>query len=182
MGASSIYGIDIDQQSVNCAQLNFQNSLWCDSLKTCVADLSLDNPSTLKWLQEFNPNYIISNPPFFKNSLLSENDNKNRTRHQLNLNFYTIAQLAQQVLSQSGKIALIFPVLNEEEVTEIMLSTEFYPSRILRYRNQVQSELKRVIIEFSRVKQIPEEKEFYLYEKSGKRSLEYHQLTDPFYI
>jgi tRNA1Val (adenine37-N6)-methyltransferase len=102
---ATVDAIDIDEQSVAEADINFKNSPWANRL-------SVFNDS----LQHFSKNnpgkydLIVSNPPFFQNSLLPANNRLGIAKHNQMLNFRDFLQCAYRLLNNTGEISLILPI------------------------------------------------------------------------
>lgn len=102
---SHITAIDISEDAYNCTYRNFKNSPWTDRLQCYNASL-----------QKFAYNYkkskfdiIVSNPPFFKNSLLSPHDYKNIARHDLHLPVCELFESSHCLLHNNGTLWVIIP-------------------------------------------------------------------------
>lgn len=78
--------------------------------------------------------YIVSNPPFFKDSLLSPSTSRNNARHTISLNYETLFSKSTNLLKPKGKIAIIFPYELENYIFSIALFYQFYPIRITRVK------------------------------------------------
>ncbi|MDL2241099.1 methyltransferase, partial [Bacteroidales bacterium OttesenSCG-928-K22] len=101
---AEITAIDIDENSFNEATENFINSPWSNRMET--KHISLQN---------FHQNHkkkfdlIISNPPYFENSLKSGNQLKDLARHNDNLPFNVLAFCVEELMSKEGKFICILP-------------------------------------------------------------------------
>lgn len=101
---SGITAIDTDAQACEEAAENVQHSPWAD--RVTVIHISL---------QEYAGrssgmfDLLISNPPYFSNSLLSPSGKRNLARHDVALGIHDILISARNLLKQSGSLALILP-------------------------------------------------------------------------
>jgi len=105
-----IDAIDIDQSSVSEAGINFQNSPWSSRLRTIH--------TSVQDFSQLRQNYydlIVSNPPFFQNSLLPKNTKLQLAKHNQQLDFESLLVSTNLLLAKTGKIAVILPV-NETEI------------------------------------------------------------------
>ena len=97
-----IDGIEIDQGGYSDMKKNFEYSKWPTRLY----------PHNIS-LQSFEPkkkyDLIISNPPFFNNSLKSNNQKKMNARHTSELSFEEISAFSKRHLSDKGYLAVILP-------------------------------------------------------------------------
>jgi tRNA1Val (adenine37-N6)-methyltransferase len=112
---ASVDAVEIDVQAAETARKNFMESNFSSRLK------SFQNS-----FQDFSQSYpdkkydlIVSNPPFFTNSLKNPDPQKHLARHTVEGLFYDLIQFAKNHLSASGTCYFILPpdaatqVLNE---------------------------------------------------------------------
>ena len=107
----NIDAIDIDNKACIDAQRNFNNSPWETS---DLINLSLYNYP----LQEFNEkkyNLIISNPPFFIDSLKPSSESKTNARHTDSLTQDDLIKGVIKLIKPNGIFALVLPY-NEGEL------------------------------------------------------------------
>jgi len=106
---AKITGIDIHSGSLQDANENFRASEWNSRLG--VKHISL---------QEYAPTHkktfdlIVSNPPFFINSLLPPGSKKKLAKHSGELSFQEVAEASAALLKPEGSLALILPYENRE--------------------------------------------------------------------
>lgn len=94
--------IEIDAESAKDCALNFTESLWSDRLSVFTSDfLSF----------EFKKKYdlIISNPPFYHNGLLNQNERTARSKHAEHLPFDQLFQKVTDILTDDGHFWIVFP-------------------------------------------------------------------------
>ncbi|HPF64257.1 methyltransferase [Lentimicrobium sp.] len=102
---ADIIGIDIDTTSVEVAHRNFSRSPWSGRLTVfnlSLQDFCTRNPSQF--------DHILTNPPFFVNSLKAPLASRNRARHNDELPFPELARCCHQLLKTEGKLSLVLPV------------------------------------------------------------------------
>lgn len=104
---SQVMGIEIDEAACDEASENFLQSSWNDRLSAFNGDVLED---------EFNQQFdlIVSNPPYYENSLLSEDDRTSRAKH---AEFLPVDQLLRKVvtiLSEIGTFWVIVPFGNTQ--------------------------------------------------------------------
>jgi tRNA1Val (adenine37-N6)-methyltransferase len=112
-----ITAIDIDRESIDEAAASFANSKFRQRLT--AIQTSLQNFAKTP-LQNFD--LIVSNPPFFENSLLSDKINRNISRHNINLTLEDLALCSSTLLSSNGTLALILP--NKETTKFLLISAQ----------------------------------------------------------
>lgn len=153
-----IDAIDIDKDSTHEAQKNFESSPWPHRLKSIHTSLA----NFVSGSDQKKYDLIVSNPPFFQNSLLPENDHLKIARHNVSLTLQGFAGGASYLLSENGRLAAILPsdvapaFCSVVEGYGLFLNTQ---TIIIPKPNKAP---KRLILEFSRMQ---------------ARQVQTHQLT-----
>jgi tRNA1Val (adenine37-N6)-methyltransferase len=170
-----IEAIDVDENACKQAKINFENSPFRDRLRIeerAFQDFSSPYPYDL----------LVSNPPYFSNSLKSPDNSRNFARHNDSLTLSDLFKKSASLLNPQGKLALILPFENLENANDLAAENQLYPCRktiVLSVPNQPP---KRVLLEYSLHKTDLQENELYI-EKSPKVfSEEYIALTKDFYL
>jgi tRNA1Val (adenine37-N6)-methyltransferase len=91
-----ITAIDIDEGAINQSVVNVQASPWAERIEVLLADLrtySLDE----------HYDHIVSNPPFFNDSLSSPDEQRAVARHSLTLSYDDIVVAALRLLRPGGR-------------------------------------------------------------------------------
>lgn len=138
---AQVVGVEIDPSSVEDAKFNINRSPWSNRLKVITEDILKYSPPHLFDL-------IISNPPFFKDSLKPDNQGRAGARHDLSLDLKDLLFVASNLLSSKGVFTLVFPYDREEELFNMASKFALYPHRILRSRNKPSAVIKRTFVEF----------------------------------
>ena len=98
----NIDAVELDEAAYQQAKENFKNSLWKERLSIYNADINTFH---------FNKKYdvIVSNPPFFENSLKSDNRLKNFARHTTSLSYAELAKIVSVNLIENGIFYILLP-------------------------------------------------------------------------
>lgn len=171
---ADIVAIDVDKAATECAARNFERSPWAERLSAkCVRvqDFADD--------ERFDA--IISNPPYFLDSLLSPSQQRTMARHAVTLTFEELSDSVCRLLSDDGHFTLILPT------EEMAIFEAITPLSISRYCNVYSIEggsVKRVMAEFRRRKTtLPKVEELTIeLPVRGQFTAEYRQLTKDFYL
>ncbi|MEI6434005.1 MAG: methyltransferase [Bacteroidota bacterium] len=172
-----IDAIEIDKQSINEAQSNFLNSPWTSRINPIHDDVAAYSRQT-----EIRYDFIISNPPFFKNSLKSPELRKNQARHDIALSNEELIKAVDRLLSITGRFSTILPAniisgfigICEKHNLHAMRRTDVFP--------KPDSRIKRVLMEFSRYNNpVPIQSEMIILNSEGKFSLDYLELTSGYH-
>lgn len=173
-----ITAIDIDEPSITQAQKNFTNSLWSSRINASVAayqDFALATPGTF--------DLIITNPPYFVNSLKAPHAPRSNARHNDGLPFTALAALSFQLLKENGRLSLILPVNEAELFKKIALGCGFQLTRQLSVIAVAYKSPNRLLMEFSKnpIDKITIES-LTIRNKNGSYTDAYKKMTEGFYL
>ena len=172
--AGYIAGVDVDEASAQRAAANFAASPWSGRLHACaspIQDFETDEPFDL----------IISNPPYFVDSLLSPDKRRTAARHTASLPFDELDAAVRRLLSSDGRAALILPT---EQMDDFASLTSLRMIRRCDVRSVPDGAVKRVMAEFARSATDAMRREELVIEtcERGVFSDEYRRLTKDFYL
>ena len=173
-----ITGIEIDDLSCPEAKENIKNSPWNDRIR--IQNISLQDYNK-KNKGKFD--LIVTNPPFFANSMKPPELNRANARHQDNL---TSGELFASVINllnpDRGIFSLIIPFDQKNQIQKIAESVALYPARITNIRPNPAGPFKRCMMEFSFKSTQAEEDEMIIELERHKYSDKYKELTRDFYL
>ena len=173
-----ITAIDIDQPSIKQAQENFTVSPWTSRLNASVNNFQ-DFASSVPDIFDL----IITNPPYFVNSLKAPHVPRSNARHNHGLPFVELAALSFQFLHEDGRLCPILPVNEAELLTEIALSCGFYLIRQLSVTPVANKQPNRLLMEFSKIttdKVVVES--LTIRNEDGSYTSAYKSMTSAFYL
>jgi tRNA1Val (adenine37-N6)-methyltransferase len=173
---ADIIGVEIDADSAKDCEINIENAPWRERLKILRVDIRDYNPKV-----KFD--MIISNPPFFTNSLLPPKDARARARHDSELHIEELLISVSRLLEREGVFAIVFPYLREKELLSEAEKYGLYPFRVLRTKNNPDAVLKRSFIAFRKHSNVQWEEEIMeIRNKQNVYSETYKELTKDFYL
>lgn len=100
---SIITAIEIEQDAFEETVYNFAQAKWHKNLNAIHTSLQNFNPKT-------SFDFIITNPPYFVNSLHNQSNKKTTARHTSALSFQDIIHFVKKHLDKQGNLALILPI------------------------------------------------------------------------
>lgn len=174
--SAQIDAVEIEEASYHEAVLNAANSPWSHRLSIYHGAI-----------QDFNPDrrydLIVSNPPFFRNSLKSPVASRNTARHTESLSHNALLENAARLLTPQGRLCVILPDREGLEFVARARDYGLFCLSQLEVRSREQSNLERRLLELTRM-QPPsmETGEMYLYGAANERSVAYETLTRNFYL
>jgi tRNA1Val (adenine37-N6)-methyltransferase len=139
-----IVAIDIDKDSTEQARLNVAESTYASQIK--VEHISFQDLA-LSSTQKFD--LIVSNPPFFVDSLKSTNDGRTMARHNDLLSFEDLLKGVKKLLNEKGKFCLILPKNEALLFRDLATSKGLYLSKLMRIRTRPEKDSeKRHLMQF----------------------------------
>ena len=175
---SKIDAIDIDLNSIKEAKKNFANSPWSKNLSAVHASLS-DFTNQSKKIYDL----ILSNPPFFNNSLKSPIESKNLSKHTSALTHEELLSRVKNLISTDGVFVVIIPYDQMDLFANLALIQSLYCTKKLIIFPTPQKKENRIILEFSQYKpNNVEEENLTIRDNSGNFTQQYKQLTRDFYL
>ncbi len=167
---AEVEGIDIDEAAVEQAREN--------GVKAYCARL-----------QEWQGSYdlIVSNPPYFQNSLKNPDEGRKTARHTDTLSYAELVKHSARLLKEDGQLAVILPAEAEAEVRQLAAAERLYLTRATRVYSKESKPVRRVLLCFAKLKiedfkfQILEDA-LVLEDEKGGRSAAYSELCKDFYL
>jgi tRNA1Val (adenine37-N6)-methyltransferase len=140
-GGAKVVGVEIDADAARQAQENADATNW---------DIQIFNNSIQSFAEntEEKFNLIVSNPPYFINSLKAPEKNRNTARHTDELSFQDLAHCASKLLSADGKFSVIIPYSSENEFINIAEKEKLQVETIVHVIPKSGKEIKRSVITF----------------------------------
>lgn len=134
-----VTGIEIDESAYSQSVKNVADSQFHDRVKILHGDLK-----SIEIEGDFD--HIVSNPPFFINSLLSNDSGKNKARHTRTLSLEDILSFGKKKLSQGGSISLILPSDQKHKIQGQITSFGFHLARWCEVHPTPTSKPKRILM------------------------------------
>jgi tRNA1Val (adenine37-N6)-methyltransferase len=172
---AQVHAIDIDENACKQAKINFENSPFS-------ARLIVEKAAFQHWETSLKFDLLVSNPPYFSDSLKSPDSGRSFARHNDSLLFTDLIEKSVSLMNPGGKLAIILPFDGFE-----VFQSSTWKNRLFLCRKTLVSSLphkppKRVLLEYSN-KETDYEENVLLIEKSSKiYSEEYIALTKDFYL
>ena len=179
---SSLLGIDIDNLSIQEAQENRKNYPVYENQYINFENISLQD-FTKTTTRKFD--LIVTNPPFYGNSLKSPDVKKNISMHRDgNLPFEILALCAAQLLEKEGVFWLILPCAEMEVFYKTAQQTaDLYPFSHFEIFPVRDKKNNRIVAGFTQIRKLTyTKKDIYIRERDGSYSKEYLELIHPFLL
>lgn len=142
---AQIIAIDIDEQACEQAHENFKNSPWFDRLSVHHNSLSnFANTDKNKF------DLIISNPPFFKNSLKPSDHSRSKARHNDALPYSDLLRYSSILNTEGGTLSIIVPHEIEKEIMIKNMNYHYNLIRGTRVQGDINKPTIRSLLEFGK--------------------------------
>ena len=175
--AETIDAIELDEYAYEQCVENFEASPWADRLFCYHASFE-------EFFTEMEESYdlIISNPPFYSETVTSGSTPRDQARQNSALPFEQLFMGVGELLSEAGTFSLIIPITEEETVLGIGKRNGLYAFHILRIKGNPNAPLKRCIVQFSRTQKPLSEEELTIELERHQFTEKYIALTKEFYL
>lgn len=174
--SADIVGVDISHEAVDEARDNFLNSPWAKRLSVTEGDVC-----SFESNEKFD--HIVSNPPYFVDSLHSPDSLRTMARHTSSLKFEDLVTSAVRLLRPGGRLSVILP-------TECAMQFRFaafgrlWLCRQLNVVTKAGDSPRRTLMEFclSDKPLMPSVATLIMRHRDSSYTEEYRRLTEDFYI
>lgn len=174
--SAEIVGVDISHEAIEEARDNFLNSPWAKRLSVTEGDVC-----SFESNEKFD--HIVSNPPYFVDSLHSPDSLRTMARHTSSLKFEDLVTSAVRLLRPGGRLSVILP-------TECAMQFRFaafgrlWLCRQLNVVTKAGDSPRRTLMEFclSDKPLMPSVATLTMRHSDSTYTDEYRHLTEDFYI
>jgi tRNA1Val (adenine37-N6)-methyltransferase len=178
-----IEAIDIDTLSAEEANFNFSQSQWKNHLE--AYQISLQNLIKAETHEKYA--LIMSNPPYFIDSLKAPSARRSSARHNHELPYEVIIEAATKMLKTDGRLAIVLPADEGEKfISTCEKTTTLRLARRCRVKTLAGKKEKRYLLEFVNevdASSTPIEEVLIMQETGGLEYTEqYMNLTKDFYL
>jgi tRNA1Val (adenine37-N6)-methyltransferase len=145
--AETIDAVEMDDNAYEQCTENFEASPWSDRLFCYHASIQ-------EFASEIKETYdlIVSNPPFYAEDYKTADPARDTARFTDTLPFEHLVVCVAQLLSEKGIFSLIIPKKEQATIIGLALQQGLHLSKICEVRGTPNSEVKRILMEFSPMK------------------------------
>ena len=173
---AEITGIDIDEDAVVQAAENVRLSPFSERVNICHQNI-------LNFTDAIGFDAIVSNPPFFVDSLACPDSQRTIARHAVSLTYEQLMHQAYHLLKEEGRLSVVVPSDSRAQIEAAACLEGFFMTRVCLIKTTPMKQPKRQLIEFQKhpVSEL-DIKEGIIEESPNVRSDWYQRLTKEFYI
>ena len=170
-----VEAVEIDAPSAADARDNVAASPWSERVEVVECDIADYAPAERYDL-------ILSNPPYFSESLLPPDGGRAAARHTSLLTFEALADAVVRLLAHDGRFALILPMAEALRFRTIAVGRGLFPLRMTEVWSTPRSGAIRLLAEYS-ASPLPEPPTAdRIVIDDGGFSTQYRELTKEFYL
>ena len=164
---AQVTAIDIDEGAVRQAEQNVSQLPF-------LGRISVLQQAVQEHLGEYES--IVSNPPFFIDSLQAPDEQRNMARHTATLSYAELMKAAYRLLADNGEFSVVIPFDYRRRMEDEAVFVGFFPSRVCGVKTTERKPAKRYLLAF-RKHPCPCQKE-----QLTIGSEDYQALTSAFYL
>jgi tRNA1Val (adenine37-N6)-methyltransferase len=176
--SSRIEAIDIHPPSAEEAGMNFLKSPWKERLSShCISLRDFSARAVTRF------DLVISNPPFFSNSLKPGSLTRAISRHEQSLSLRSLLDGSVALMHGASLLCLVLPVTEHKAFIRMAGERNLYIQKALQVRPCPLKPFNRVLLELGFLKKpVPAKKELIISEsENGPFTKEYLSLTQEFH-
>ena len=171
-----ICAVEIDKDAAAQARENVHRSPWKNRIEIVEKDFREYAPA-----KKFD--LIVSNPPYFANSLACPDVQRNMARHDTSLSYEELLNKVDELLTENGKFNVVIPTDSVSAFTDTAsIGFSLYPLKQVDVTTKAGKRPKRTLICFSRRYCPCNTKELVIEAPGPRYSDEYIRLTSPYYL
>ncbi|SMD33254.1 tRNA1Val (adenine37-N6)-methyltransferase [Reichenbachiella faecimaris] len=141
-----IEAVELDAKAAEQARQNILESKWADRIQVI-------NQNIFEWAKSTDLTYdlIVSNPPFFTNSLKSDQSKNNLAKHDtMDFDKANLALVLKSLLTEKGRAYILYPELESEQFRVEVERNGLRYAQALVIRNQPYGPIFRIISKVSK--------------------------------
>ena len=164
-----VTALDIDEGAVRQTAHNVAQSPFADRVEVVQGAVQAFENSDCY-------DAIVSNPPFFVDSLNAPDPQRNIARHAETLSYKELMQAAWRLLKEDGELSVVVPFDYRKRMEDEAIFVGFFPSRVCAIRTAAHKVPKRFLLAFRKHPCYCERTEMTLGDEA------YTMLTRDFYL
>lgn len=169
-----IDALEIDAAAAEQATNNVKASPWADRIRVVRGDART-------WTEGVY-DHIVSNPPYFRQSLNAPEKVRNQARHDDTLSWEDLIALADRLLAPNGRLSLILPMEADGLIEAICWPHHLYLTRRWTVASLPGRTPNRLLLTFQRQQAPIEHGHLCIQSQPGQRSSEFSAITADFYL
>nr|WP_168188309.1 methyltransferase [Hahella sp. CCB-MM4] len=174
-GQLPITALELDAEAAAQAVENVAASPWPDSVTVIRGDIRT-------WREKKGFQQILSNPPYFSNSLKASGTARNLARHNDTLSFAELMQAVDDLAAPSAGFYCILPVASAEQLLVEGEKIGWLPAKRCDVRTGPEKDIIRALLCLEKRVQSCVHSTLTIHSSTGEYSPEFVSLTKAFYL
>jgi tRNA1Val (adenine37-N6)-methyltransferase len=170
-----ITALEIDEDAFIQAQGNVANCKWADRI-----DLIHTNANF--WRTDKKHDLLISNPPYFQNSLSAKDSSRTKARHQIDFKIEDLLSIWASFGSENSEMACVLPDDQAELLIGLVINESCFLKNQTLVRSTCAGKVIRQLLLFSKEKTPTVKSELCIYTLDKQYTKTYIDLTIDFYL
>jgi tRNA1Val (adenine37-N6)-methyltransferase len=170
-----IEAVEIDSNAYQQAKENFNSSPWKERLAVFNIDIQ-------QFLADKKYDCIISNPPFFEDDLLSDNEEKNKAKHDSSLSLQQLVKAVDTNLSEEGIFFVLLPYHRMHYFETEAKKAGLYVDEKLLVKQTTKHDFFRSCLSFSRKETKPHVVKLTIKNNEGNYTDDFIALLKDYYL
>jgi len=170
--------VEIDRQAADQARENVLASPWSKRISVYANDIRQFSEGTNK-----RYDLVVSNPPFFRNSLKPPAGSRSMAKHDVGLTYDSLLAVTSGLLNPGGRFCVIIPSMDKVYFCAQAEFYTFFPQHVTWVKPFPEKRPLRCLIDFNHEKKSgTKEDELAIRDLDGEFSSAYKILTKDFYL
>lgn len=175
--SAQIDAVEIDQAAFEQLTENISRTPWSNMIKPkCESFQNYAKACDTKY------DLVVSNPPYFINSLKPPESGRSNARHADLLPHPELLEGLLALLKPTGRFCVILPYVEGNIFIANAASKNLYCTKKLNVTSKPGGNVKRILLQFCFTRQPLEEGTMAIYGHNGEHSSDYVDLTKDFYL
>lgn len=171
---ASIEAVEIEEAAFEEASQNIQESIFRDRVNSCLFNF-------IEYQSKFKFDLIVSNPPYFLNSLKNTNEHKTLARHADDLRAAEFLTKAVDLLESNGRVQVIIPNDLFSDWDKAGRDCGLYINQITEVKGKPTTKVNRVILTFEPISSERMIDSFVVRNNDNSYGEDYLKLTSEFH-
>ena len=172
---ATIDAVELNKAATEQATENVNNSPWKERIT--VINKSIQEYTTTK-----RYDLVISNPPFYENSLKSPEANRNTAIHAETLSLTELADSISLLLDKKGALALLLPPYESSLFSKLMEVKGFYLNELITVKDNTEGKVIREISFYSYANKQATISEIIIKDQTNNYSPKFTALLKDYYL
>lgn len=172
-----ITAVEIHRASAALARANFAASPWAGRftlVESSVQDFSRHSEARF--------DLIVSNPPFFSETIVSPDATRRLGRHNASLPPEDLLAVAGRHLTEKGRFCVILPLSEGRRLCELAVPAGLYCTEEVEVRSRAGKPTERLLLRFERDPYVFVRKQLVIYAEGAAYSEEFRRWSEAYYL